>query len=176
MSLFNYEVGQKYPGATPSDDGCIIEMDASGLLLIVKFANPTANEIKQISADNPFEIRFVALNEVIFFTVKFGDLAWMDMPYSPHLSKVNWTPVEDKISGYALTVVLIDARSGIIKAIRLIGLGNQFSKNLFIEVNNLSEKQFNISKYSANLSSIMNRYSIKQIADLSAYKNRYKIK
>lgn len=156
------EVGKLFKqGKTRYTEGVRFDITDGGCNLYVFFSNPTGEEIENIKKGN-FKTGFYTENNAIFMLFKFGNLAWMDAPYSVHLSK-NLTNFQlfDGGQGLALNVYLIDATTGILKAIRLIGLKTRFSIQLIDAV----EKQKNMSfeGYDININSIMTKYSTKDL-------------
>lgn len=123
-------VGQKRSEWVGESDGYIMEYDnVSGLILYVLFQRPTPEEMEQFAENEHFKIAFMEYKGVGFFCLKFGALPWGDCAFSPNLygEKPVFEEIEDG-KGYPLNVVIIDRETGTIKAIRLIGLGNTFSK------------------------------------------------
>lgn len=176
MDLTKIEVGKVLNTQLPDKDQCVMNMDSSGLSLLINFDNPTTNEIEQMKAEQPFEIRFVALNDIIYFTIKFGTLQWIDAPYSPHLSNLGaaWEEITDDRLGYSLTIILTDARTRIVKNIRFVGLGNTFSKKLYESVKFVSSQTFDIINYDKALRAITYKYTSAQLANMAVHSNRYK--
>ena len=129
--MYKYEVGQVVDNFKWHPEGVHFDIADDGATMIAFFQDPTTEEIEQFKSDKKFEIRFTELYGVIMITVKIGSLNWMDAPYSPHLSE-NLTkfPLPGTDQGLGLTLMLVDARTGEIKSIRLIGLSERFSKRL----------------------------------------------
>lgn len=164
-----YEVGQVINEFKNHQEGTLFDVTDSGATLLVFFSNPTDDEINQFKSENKFEIRFTELCNVIMITVKIGNLNWMDAPYSPRLSK-NLSELQpvSKDKGLSLSIVLIDTTTGEIKHMRLVGLSEMFTKQLFAVIEKQKEKEFNVIEYNNILNRIYNIYSTNQIVKMSS--------
>lgn len=92
----------------------------------------------------------------------------MNATYTPHLSK-NLTKFElpNNNQGLALTIMLIDARTGEIKALRLVGLSEKFTKKLFGTIMELKITYFDKLEYAQTINSIYASYSTDKLVKLS---------
>lgn len=97
------------------------------------FARPSDVEVAAVGRGES-EFGLLVQGEVFFFLYKFGsgaDFPWSDAPFQLHLlpaAERVVPPVElppEKCA--ALTVILIDAATGIIQALRYVALGHDFS-------------------------------------------------
>lgn len=122
----------------------------------------------QFKHGNSFEIRFVVLGSVIMITAKIGNLEWMDAPYNPHLSPglTKFTIPQDK-ERIALNLILVDAKTGLVKALRMIGLSNDFSRKIFGEMMDQKTKIFNHGLYLKELNQIFAKYQTRDIVKMS---------
>lgn len=163
-----YQVGQIIEKFINHNEGALFNMSDEGASLIVFFNNPTENEVEQFKSGHRFEIRFTELYGVIIMTFKIGNLSWMDAPYSPHLSK-NLTKFSfpDENHGLALTLIFVDASTGEIKSLRLLGLSSHFTKKFFGVVMEQKTKEFSIREYTNTLNKIYSTYSTIQIEKMS---------
>lgn len=163
-----YKVGQVIEKFKNHSEGVVFDLDDAGATLLVFFANPKEEEKEQFKTGKNFEIRFTELYKVIMMTVKIGNLNWMDAPYSPHLSK-NLTKFElpRENQGLGLTIMLIDAATGEIKHIRLLGLSEHFTKKLFGAVMEQKMSDFDKAEYAGNINRIFSAYSTKDIVKMS---------
>jgi len=139
-----------------------------GAELMVFFNAPTEKEVRQFASKKPFEIRFVKLKNIFMICVKIGELEWMDMPYSPHLSKQfpKLMLPNDK-QGLGLIVTCLDGKTGIVRAIRLLGLSNKFTRDFFAEILDETQNPFSREEFERNLKTIYSQYSTKQLVKLS---------
>lgn len=162
------KTGKILPEAIGHKEGVYFDVDDSGASLIVYFNSPTDEELAQFREGHKFEIRYIELQNIIMFTVKIGNLNWMDSPYSPHLSKnlTRLTAPEDG-QGLALTLILIDSYTGTVKNVRLLGLSTSFTQKLLKDLVLQLEKPFDKSVYLTALNRIYQRYTTNQISKLS---------
>ena len=113
----------------------------------------------------------ITMNNIIFLTFKFGDLPWMDAPYTPHLSKNlhfdDFNDLKDDGKGLSLIVYLIDSDNGQIKVMRLLGMDNKFSRSLIKDISEISQKEFDQFTYHADLSQVYCKYSTNDLTKLA---------
>jgi hypothetical protein len=113
-------------GVTSYPDGQITaDIDESGLFIRVAYADPTKKEIENFKK-GAASFGLAEVDNIIFILCKFGDLNWMDAPYESRLSAgaaidLSEAPPESN-AGLAVTVALADARTGIVKSLRLLAL------------------------------------------------------
>ena len=163
-----YKIGQLIDNFKRHQEGLQFDIFDDGSTMIVFFQNPTEDEIEQFKSGKNFEIRFLELYGVIMITVKIGNLNWMDAPYRPHLSQ-NLTKFQlpNENQGLGLTLVLIDAITGEVKHIRLLGLSERFTKKLFGIVMEQKINDFDVAEYGKSINKIYSVYSTNQIVKLS---------
>ncbi|VYT33078.1 Uncharacterised protein [Tyzzerella nexilis] len=167
--MFKYEVGQVLENFKNHEEGVQFDISDDGATMIVFFNTPTQEEIEQFKSGKNFEIRFTTMYDVIMITTKIGNLNWMDAPYTPHLSK-NLTKYQlpNTEQGLSLTLILVDANSGEIKQMRLLGLSERFTKNLFGCTMELKMKEFDKNNYANTLNKIFSTYDTKQLVKISS--------
>lgn len=166
--MYKYEVGQVIDKFKNHAEGTQFDLADDGAAMIVFFNRPTNDEIEQFKAGKNFEIRFVELKDIIMITAKIGNLNWMDVPYTPHLSKhLTKFQLLNENQGLGLTLILVDAVTGEIKHMKLLGLSERFSKKLFGSVMELKMKEFDKNRYMVALNSIFASYDTKQIVKMS---------
>ncbi len=151
------------------------DIGETGATVHVALRNLTEYEIGNFQASSPFQIRYVIVDGIIMMLFKFGDMAWMDTPYSPHIGlKPTTINFIKEGEGLALTIYLIEAATGELKNIRLIGLGTDFSKKLMVDIQNARLTEFNLAEYNAKLNCVFSKYDTKKLVQIaSAY---YKLK
>ncbi len=175
MEISNLAVGETFLPLYGKPEGIYIDVDPSGILLMYNFTHPTQSEIDQMGAEKPFEIRYVRIQDALYILTKCGSLNWTDAPYNPHLSRQpELQPITDDVGGYALTFLMVDAATNIIKSVRLIGLGNAFSKALKNEIDNLLGDPFSQERYAQLLRNNNIAFSTNDLVKLST--NRWKLK
>ncbi len=168
MDFTVLEVGKPFPGGKGHSENVIFEMDDSGAALLVFFNSPTEDEISQFKQGSSFEIKFVALGNIIMITTKVGNLEWMDSPYNPHLSPglTRFTIPMDK-EGLALNLILVDTKTGLVKSLRIIGLSNDFSRKILGEMMDQKAKVFNHESYLKEVNQIFAKYQTRDIVKMS---------
>lgn len=169
MSLGKLEKGDRIKEFVGIPEGTRFDFDGSGATLTVFFNRPTDSETAQFKSGSPFEIRFVEVRGIIMILVKIGNLNWMDCPYSIHLSR-GTLDFSDDIpdgAGYSLMLMLVDATTGTIQHLRMIGLGTNFSRALRKKILNQLDTPFSVQNYDATLKSIYSAYSAKDLVKLS---------
>lgn len=166
--MYKYEIGQVVEIFKYHQEGVQFDISDDGATLLVFFQNPTQEEINQFESGKSFEIRFTELYNVIMITVKIGNLNWMDAPYTSHLSK-NLTSftLPNENQGLGLTLIFVDAATGEIKHIRLLGLSERFTKKLFGVVMEQKMEEFDKVEYNNTLNRIYSTYSTNQIVKMS---------
>lgn len=148
MAIQELRVGDPYLPIAMRGEGVYFDISSTGLTLVYNFSRPSAKEIEQMQADQPFEIQLTSVAEVLYILTKCGSLNWTEAPYNPHLSRSGTLEkIHDDTSGYALTLMMVDASTNIIQSLRLIGLGNAFSKKLYEKVEELLSKPFDAEMY-----------------------------
>jgi hypothetical protein len=125
-----------------------------GFILYLFFNQPTDQEIQDIKKGRA-EIGYYQRDDVIFILCRFGSTPYMDAPYNVHLSK-QLTHIDEPGpgKGYGLHIILIDARDGIVKAQRLIGLGHDFSVKLYQAIKRQLTEPFNSQHYMQTIQSV----------------------
>jgi len=153
------EVGQLLQeGKTKYQEGVIFDFQQAGPLLYLFFNSPTDAEIESVKKGK-FEIRFYQKDEVIFILTKFQGIPWMDAPYSIHLSQPFEFQEITEGKGFGLTTLLVDANTGILKAIRYSGLSTEFSQKLRIAIENQKSIPWDADAYHKKINMIFGNYS-----------------
>lgn len=153
------EVGQLLQeGKTKYQEGVIFDFQQAGPLLYLFFNSPTETEIESIKKGE-FEIGFYQKDEVIFIMAKFEGMPWMDAPYSVHLSTPFAFEDIQEGQGFGLTTLLVDASTGILKAIRYSGLSTRFSQKLRGAIEAQNTIPWNEIKYNQKINEVYGNYS-----------------
>ena len=164
-----YSVGQKVENFAHHQECVQFDIDDNGATMLVFFDRPTRNEIEQFKADKNFEIRFIELHNVIMVTAKIGNLNWVDAPYNAHLSiNLEKFSLPNEGNGLALTLILVDAHSGKIESIRLMGLSTNFTRKLFGAAMEQKMEKFDKSDYNENIRDIYAKYNTDEIVKMSS--------
>ncbi len=163
------EVGKPFPVMAGRGEGVIFTIDDSGAMLIYNFRRPTEKEIAAVKQDQPFEIRFLELDGIIWILSKCGSLEWTDAPYNPRASSLSVLPSFGESQGLGLMLLMTDASTAIIKSLRMIGLGTKFSKALIETTAKLRATPMDDYEVAASINNTMNRYSTSQLCQMAQY-------
>jgi hypothetical protein len=157
--MHKYEVGKLLkPGIISHPESNHFDFHQSGATLLIILSKPTPQEIQSIR-NGKVELGLFIRENVIFFLSKFGSMSWMDSPYSIHLSKpFEFEDLTPDI-GYSLNVILTDASTGIIKAMRLIGMPNVFSHKLQEAIDKQKALPFESASYNQLINKIYKKYN-----------------
>lgn len=165
--MFSMEsVGEKFRGGKfKGKEGIKFDVDDSGCNLIITFKSPSNQEIKCIRWDK-LKIGYYTEEEAILLLFKFGNMKWMDAPYSVHLSKqLNQIQgIADGI-GLPLTVYFVDGNTGILKVMRLLGLPTNFSRELASSIK--TQKSMAFDNYRERINLIFSKYTTKELVKLA---------
>ena len=170
------EVGKPYEPIIGMGEGVRFDLSPSGGLLLYSFDRPATDEIDQMKSGKGFEIRFAELGGIIWITSKCGNLEWADAPYNPRLSSGIPAPNLEDGQGIALTLVMVDARDGVVKSARLIGLGTKFSQCLLEKAVELRKQPMTMTEATGAINRIMMKYTSRQLSDMASGQARFRIK
>lgn len=124
--------GYLYGPPKKVNEGCILNYDQAGPSLVISMTGMTAKEAEKIR-QGKIEFALFEKDEILFLLVKIpGVMGWSDAPFHVGLYSDGRT-VPNEIpdgAGWGLTVIGVDARNGMIKALRHIGLGTDFSRRM----------------------------------------------
>lgn len=165
MQLINnkwyfFHKGMKQPDWVGLPDGLNVEWnDVSGLMLFAYYNNLSADEIDCFSADMPFEIAFKNIDNVGFFSFKFGNMPWSDCVFSPNFypEVPEFAPLR-KGETYALNIMLIDTSVGELKSIRTIALGKDFAEHFRSWCINSLKKNISRAYYNGVVEKVFTEY------------------
>ncbi len=161
------EVGQVLPMLKGAGDNIRFGMSDAGAELLVCFRSPTEAEIQTIKK-GPIRFGMFTKENIIFILVKFGSMPWMDAPFHAGLAR-NLTKLQDieEGQGYGCTVLLADSSTGVVKVIRYIGFGTEYSRRLKRRIEEQMNDPFDESEYDNNLYRIMKNYFTRDMVRFS---------
>lgn len=111
-------------------DGLVMEwVNHAGLVLYVNYRCASRQEIKDVSAQSRFEIRFKDIGGIGFFSIKFGQQPWSDCCFSPNMYDEH--PILNPLpegQTYPPNIIFIDTLNGQVKTLRTIALGKEFAE------------------------------------------------
>jgi len=95
-------------------------------------------------------------------------MPWMDAPFHVGLAK-GLTHLQDieEGQGYGCTIIFVDSNTGIIKALRYVGLSTEYSKRLKDNIEEQMNEAFDKALYDAKLADIMRAYTTKDMVRYS---------
>ena len=163
--MVKYEIGKHFiEGITRYPEGTKFDFTQAGPALILFFDSPTEQEISGVKSGRA-EFGFYFRDNIIFFLCKFEGTPWMDAPYSIHLSKPFFFDQMTETQGFGLQIFLVDAGTGILKVMRLVGLSNDFSRGLREAVEKQRMQPFNRAEYDRTINTLYANYTTKDFVD-----------
>lgn len=153
------EIGQLLEeGKTKYQEGVVFDFQHGSPLLYLFFNRPTIKEIEAVKSGK-FEVGFYVKDEVIFILAKFEGMPWMDAPYSVHLSRPFVLQDIHERQGFGLTILLVDASTGILKAIRYSGLSTEFSRKFRDAIERQNTLTWEEKTYQQKINIVYGNYS-----------------
>lgn len=160
-SMHVYEIGKPIPGMRnqpPYQERAIYAWQGGQHWLQIFFNRPNQAEIRAVQR-GPAEFALTVDGPVIFFLYHIPNLAhWSDAPYTWHLTHLapdRTPPRELEPTEHALlTIHLIDARSGILKAMRVVSFSPEFSQELHRQIRAQMEQPFDRHAYMSHIDRI----------------------
>lgn len=152
-------VGHPYaPGYSHVPEGYQFNWSNGRLELLIVWNAPTPQEVEGVRRA-PLQVGLVIEGPIIFFLYQFkGFTSWGDAPYTVHM-----VPIAERHSPPALlgsdfravlSVVLVDAQSGIVQGIRLVTLSPTLTHRLFEAIRQQAVQPFDQGYYEATLQAI----------------------
>lgn len=138
--LHEYRVGAPYlPGRRSWPDGTsLFSVGPGGYELACFLARPTAREVRAYRAPTPCSFALAVHEPVLFLLYQFGALRWSDAPCSIRLLPDDRQALPET-AGLAephalLTVILVDAATGIIRVIRALTWSPAFTVAIHLAI------------------------------------------
>lgn len=148
------KVGEVYPGLSfpVAEIGEYNYFDA-GHELRLFFRSPRRAEIEAVKRERA-EFALLVEGSVIFFLYRFGfsdGVPWSDAPYTLHLVPEERRQVPTGSGRALLTVVLADAQSGVVRAIRAVTLSEEFTATLHETIRDQAASRWSQAEYDHDL-------------------------
>lgn len=162
------EIGEKF-FLSINQEGLFFDTDKMGANLIVGFYSPTQKEIAQFSTATDMRFGLSVIDNILFILAKIGDLNWMDAPYNPSFAS-SLKPLDFELTdenGMRMWVYLVDVRTNILKAQRLIVLGRKFSRDFQHIAKGIVQKSGQVSDFNYRLQNVYKKYSTNNLVDLA---------
>lgn len=125
-------VGEPYhPSRRQWPEGATYNFRAGAHELVLFFDRPTDRETGAIRRDR-MDLAVTAEGDVIILSWRFGTAPWSDAPYSWHLlpEAERVEPATPEGNGALLSVVLVDASTGLVRAFRAVSMSAEFAAAL----------------------------------------------
>ncbi len=161
--MHRLEVGKPYlAGRTSLPEGVQYNFRSGQHELLMWLRNPSKREVESIRSGEA-EFALAVHRSVIFFLYRFGEsLPWSDAPYSFHLVPAGQRELPQRLATpetrVLLQVVLVDARSTIVRALRVVSLSPEFSRALHREIAGQVAAPWNPKSYDADLDAAYRRW------------------
>lgn len=98
-------------------------------------ASPTEQEIRDYQKGRA-QLGLLPVPPTLLLPFRFGEQPWSEATFTPHLVPEDRRPAGLELQegqGLALQVALVDADTGLVRALRLIGLPTELSRRLLEE-------------------------------------------
>jgi hypothetical protein len=157
------EVGKLYnPNRTSWPETNQYNYRAGQHELTIFYNRPTPEEVEAFSrGEAEFALHYEG--KIIFFLYKFGGLAWADANYSWHLVGENERrvppPARSAEERALLNVLLVDASTGVLKAMRALTLSPRFTRALEHAIREQAAAAFSPRAHDASLAILYGKYA-----------------
>lgn len=156
-----YAVGQPYhPDRQQWDERYVYQFRGGHQELIIFMDDPLPVEVGAIQRGRP-EFALVIEPPVLLFLCQFGVLPWNDSPYSWHLEQeadrsipLPPSPMEHAL----LTTMLVDARTGLIRALRACTFSPSFTQTIDAAVRHQAGLGWDPDQFDRTLAKLYDRY------------------
>jgi hypothetical protein len=159
MTIF--AVGQLYnPNRTSWPEAVQYNYMAGEHHLHLFMRQPTQTEVQAVKT-GPAEFALVTEGILIVLLYHFAPIPWSDAPYSWHMTPADQRALPADVpdgSGALLTIILTDAATGIVKAIRAVGLSTDFTNKLHAAIRAQAARPFDQTAYDDQLNRVYARY------------------
>ncbi|MBS1807572.1 MAG: hypothetical protein JST84_05210 [Acidobacteria bacterium] len=139
--------------------------------LVLCYNHPTPAEIQAAAAD-PAEFALKVVGPVIFVCFRFGrSIPWSDAPFSIHLAPEAVAEIPapaTRETRILLQVFLVDASTGILKAMRAFTFSPAFSRALEAGIAKQQEQPFDRPIYDQSINQVQRQFTSHQLAASAA--------
>lgn len=168
-----FEVGKPFiAGRAMYEEDVKFDFTDTGGLLILTLSGLKREEIDSVDKGK-VKIGQLYLQDVLFLLFKFEGLPWMDAPYTAHLSKDLSFPLTapEEGLGYAFQTILVNADTGLIESMRMLGLPNEWSKRFRNSLIDQKEQTFDREKYDEKIKLLYGNYTTEKLKSLVDFKD-----
>lgn len=166
--MFNYEKGKIYTEAIGHVECVMFDIADDGATIAVYFDSPTQEEKSAFRSGSSLDVRHIRLHDTLMFLFRFGNLNWMDAPYTPHLSiNLSKIAIPNEGEGLATMIFLFDTRTGRLEETRLVSFSEKYTRKLLGDVIEMKSEPFSPEAYFANLNSVYSRFTTKDLLKMA---------
>jgi hypothetical protein len=168
-----YKIGQPINGKKgPIKEQNLYQYDSSGHTLWLCCSELDNREVEAVRK-GAIDIAFLEISPVITLLCKIdGFMDWSDTPYSWHLVKKEeqCIPYTNYPNGFGvpLTIILVEASTGVVSVLRLLGLESNFSNQLHQAIKRQIELPFNPQQYYSEVQAQQSSYSSSQMVKMAS--------
>lgn len=160
--LHAYRVGQLYNDQrTTWPEAGQYQFRAGGHELLLFWRSPSEREVRDVARGDAEFALYVA-PPLLVFLYRFGRMDWSDAPYSWHLvpaaERTLPEPAHLAEPHALLSVVLVDAESGIIRSLRALSMQPAFTAALSLAIRDQAAEPWDTARYDAALAELYRRY------------------
>ncbi len=160
-------------GITKYPEAQYYQYDASGHTIWL-FLNKLKDKEVEAFHKNKVEVAFVVIKQVIFLLLKIeGFIDWSDFPYSYHLvsEELRKLPEDNyKVgTGAPLLLVLVEANTGVVKGLRVLGLSSKFTNALHQAIQEQAKEPFDQKAYHQTIDEVRSRFSASELRGFTNY-------
>lgn len=119
---------QPFPLEMPREEGSKVWLDP--LMMAIAMRNVSLLDINAFQSKR-IDFYLQEINHIISFVVNIDDLGWAEGLFTTRGQPVGLEPIHDPKIGYGIQLVLVALPSFRVAAQRFIGLGHQFSRELY---------------------------------------------
>ena len=129
-----------FPGVLPPGEGPLLLLESAGGMLVVKFVDPTPDEIRDVNRGGMEFVLFVDRKAdeapLPFLLVRFEGQNWLEMPYNLHLQERETWPRLDRPlepdAGLNMLAFVVDERTRrVVSPLRWFTLPNSVTAALW---------------------------------------------
>lgn len=168
----NIAVGKPYGGSIRTEGGKFEYNRGFSLNIFLK--DLSSDEIIDIKKGKS-QFGITLLEGILFFTYSFGAaIEISDAPFHFGLygdERIKDVPIEiEDGKGVALNIMAVDARTGIVKALRLIGLSTEVSRKLIEICHNQCKVEISRGQFDKYLNSVQSFYTSQELYEMAILK------
>lgn len=162
-----YAVGDTYPKKM-GGDGAIFEVTDGQCITTIGLTDISNEELTLLESE-PLDCFLSVIDDIIFINFVFGRKMIFNMPFNACLYS-EFTLKRRYPYGYFVPIIIIENRSNVIKAMRVVGWDNEFSL-AFFDLCKIQRKK-GVEHYEQRLQKVYDRYSEQEILKLSFRVNK----